>query len=749
MIDFGDGTVVETHHLAAPQPETAQEPVPKNERFAEDFDRSWPKRPPAVLERESQQRDGAKVLFNANLNRMEPPNQARPPPPAPTRLMSRGELTGEAKAAPNLRPIERAPLPSNRGQAADGGRMLPPHMATAQLDTRPTAVASTGRPSWGAREERQLPPHLADRRELPVPPPISQQARSPSEAQSNLPSRHSFGQGTAPPPPPASQPPEPTNIRPTEGTAPSAAASTSPDAQTAEMHTAAEKARLRRLAEEAEREAAAERARRKAKELEEKLGLRSSAPPSTSVNAASGPPGLVQQSPPITIAQRPKPNVAPIEPSTLISNPVKTIPGPAGLPHKPHAPDSSRTGETWRARLHAAVAESNAIVAAAKAEPAEVIVPESQGSLPRRTAESYFEANEPQSLPVSQDTSEHPQAVGTSSDLPNEAPKRESTFDDMLGRIKAAMEVARINNAPQPTAVEVGVPPSSAEAPPPARTAPQPTEPETPASSLPFFFDITQTEIPRSPPPAWRSYIVRLPKTSRALSPVRPKPTSRMNTPESFLLSFNPPLSLNPNTLSRAEYLIPPLPRARFAKSDPVPIVSISPRQFQPYPKKKRKSSPAAPRVAEIVQPEMASQILFEPQPSPPSSSSAARTLQAQPPIAQSAAKPVEPISTQPPSVNDLMEPQHRSRSPVKASPAAKAEREGRFAANGVGLGMVDRGLASAPEIKTGVRFMVSSELEGDSLLDEINKMSLETVDEAETRAEVGKTLGSEVRKVV
>jgi hypothetical protein len=39
------------------------------------------------------------------------------------------------------------------------------------------------------------------------------------------------------------------------------------------------------------------------------------------------------------------------------------------------------------------------------------------------------------------------------------------------------------------------------------------------------------------------------------------------------------------------------------------------------------------------------------------------------------------------------------------------------------------------PDMKSGVRFMVSSELEGDSLLDEVNKMSLDTVEETETGA--------------
>jgi hypothetical protein len=42
---------------------------------------------------------------------------------------------------------------------------------------------------------------------------------------------------------------------------------------------------------------------------------------------------------------------------------------------------------------------------------------------------------------------------------------------------------------------------------------------------------------------------------------------------------------------------------------------------------------------------------------------------------------------------------------------------------------------SAEPDLKSGVRFMVSSELEGDSLLDEVNKMSLDSVEETEVGA--------------
>jgi hypothetical protein len=65
--------------------------------------------------------------------------------------------------------------------------------------------------------------------------------------------------------------------------------------------------------------------------------------------------------------------------------------------------------------------------------------------------------------------------------------------------------------------------------------------------------------------------------------------------------------------------------------------------------------------------------------------------------------------------------------------------------------GQPDRGRMPLDVKPPGVRFMVSSELEGDSLLDEVNKMSLESVGEGEdkgnelARENESKTPGTEV----
>ena len=91
-----------------------------------------------------------------------------------------------------------------------------------------------------------------------------------------------------------------------------------------------------------------------------------------------------------------------------------------------------------------------------------------------------------------------------------------------------------------------------------------------------------------------------------------------------------------------------------------------------------------------------------------------------------------------------------QTQSPLKPSPVARNGKDGSTATAGLGSRVPNRGRMPI-EMKPGVRFMVSSELDGDSLLDEVNKMSLESVEEGEDKGDEsnreggGKTPGIEV----
>src|SRR6478609_795619 len=75
VLDFGDGTTYTIPATAPPveQPpeneQTQNEPVSKDQRFAEDFDRSWPPRAP-VPPRDT---TSSRVLFNERSNKLEVP----------------------------------------------------------------------------------------------------------------------------------------------------------------------------------------------------------------------------------------------------------------------------------------------------------------------------------------------------------------------------------------------------------------------------------------------------------------------------------------------------------------------------------------------------------------------------------------------------------------------------------------------------------------------------------------------------
>lgn len=314
-------------------------------------------------------------------------------------------------------------------------------------------------------------------------------------------------------------------------------------------------------------------------------------------------------------------------------------------------------------------------------------------------------------------------------------------FDDTLARIKAAMGSSK---AVDPVPAEnLAVPEQTrrrASDTLPSKPVPQSAKATPPAPRppiVPEFFDVTQPEIPRSPPPAWRTFVVKVPKqsTERSVIPQTHLTALRQTRPPArgWLMSFNPPLDLPQQSLSRTDMFLPPTgPRRVASRTDSAPMVSISQRGLEPFVKegKSRPASGAARQADHAPVPVTTAAAgpsqtrssgrwrkTDEPSPSVPepvSTQVAVDLLDAPPAPAKAPAKP------QP-------RPQSQARPPVDAS--------NRF--DGVTLGALAKGpaaSASAPadaDSKSGVRFMVSSELEGDSLLDEVNKMSLETVEEA------------------
>ncbi|EAU93442.2 hypothetical protein CC1G_04421 [Coprinopsis cinerea okayama7 len=302
VVEFGDGRQYKVETVEEPKEETNH----VQDRFADDFDRSWPKSraspasstrdipaPPSAHDASrspafsttglhSSPRDGPRQLFNERSNRLEPYNHSRgpmsrhrdfgepvrvlhkPPSEGPRSRRFSGASNGSSSALPPPSPREfgrrDGPPPSPRmhrdfghamgptrsfgGRERDGrGSMGPPPVPAHAIK----AAQAAGRP---------LPPHLTQGEPLSKPTLAPVNTRSPS-----IPSQ-SPRANLAPLSAVSQQDPITPLLPP----------GTDVDEVRKElMKTAAERAKQRREQEEAEREAQKERARRKALEIEEKM----------------------------------------------------------------------------------------------------------------------------------------------------------------------------------------------------------------------------------------------------------------------------------------------------------------------------------------------------------------------------------------------------------------------------------------------------------------------------------------------
>ncbi|KAF9473309.1 hypothetical protein BDN70DRAFT_397207 [Pholiota conissans] len=341
VIEFGDGRQykIESNEQTGasgsqgPRPQTGDSsapsvPVSKEERFVDDFDRSWPKsRPsPTTTPRDfpspAQQsaslsvspvishasHDSSRVLFNERSNRLEPYSQSHRPGQGPFGAKRSGYQEGsgpvESRHTPhNIQVLQKGAPGDSRSRRFSSSnnagpvngfvgdrnhrrdvpphsprltRDLPPHTADRDWESergRRTSMGPPPIPSHAIKQEsgRQIPPHLSQiSPNIPARRLSSRDSRfSPSEPSAGLPP----SSGRLPPHSPAISHSSLSLVSP-------AATSNIPlplsapeldEVRKDVMHTAAERAKQRRQQEEAEREAQKERARRKAAEIEEKM----------------------------------------------------------------------------------------------------------------------------------------------------------------------------------------------------------------------------------------------------------------------------------------------------------------------------------------------------------------------------------------------------------------------------------------------------------------------------------------------
>lgn len=261
-------------------------PVSKEERFAEDFDRSWPRSrqpPPAAPMREPKiagpvpparptilTSEQSRVLFNERSNKLEPYNNGTRPavkkpgfPDTPSPTDTRGNVQLLHKPAPERtrsggsfgpeRPRDREPLPRERGFPNDirGGRRM--------SNMGPPPVPLHRRAGSDSRQAPQAP------------------------AESLAPPRRSPSQDRTTTNPDSVHPPSTTTDAPqttlTSQVSPAVEYEEIEEARKGVMQHAAERAKQRRQQEEEERAKQQERAREKAAELEAKMLAAAPPPP--------------------------------------------------------------------------------------------------------------------------------------------------------------------------------------------------------------------------------------------------------------------------------------------------------------------------------------------------------------------------------------------------------------------------------------------------------------------------------------
>lgn len=350
----------------------------REERFKDDYDRSWPKRPIV---------GDAKNLFNERLGKFEL-YAGTGQKPAPGSILGHGapaELphrpSGSDHSSLTSPRLERMNLPPQVARPAAWGRDAPRggewgHAAGSgpaprrpsieqQRMRRPSNEPMARRPSIVEQGGRQLPPHLAGGAALPsrgvdhhdqphsnMPPVVHHPFSHPPSHLPLAPSHSHFPTQPHPRPipPPAAvlSPTQPSQALPPISPSALPAVESTPAAppppvvdleemHAREMHAAAERARKRRQEEEELRAAQAERAKKKATELEEKMRLAAEAKAKEAAAAAPPPPPASERPVVNDPSSRPAPNGVPESSwrKPVVSKPAPP-PAPAPVPPPPH-----------------------------------------------------------------------------------------------------------------------------------------------------------------------------------------------------------------------------------------------------------------------------------------------------------------------------------------------------------------------------------------------------------------------------
>ncbi|KAJ9098789.1 hypothetical protein QFC19_006266 [Naganishia cerealis] len=318
-----------------------------------------------------------------------------------------------------------------------------------------------------------------------------------------------------------------------------------------------------------------------------------------------------------------------------------------------------------------------------------------------------------------------------------------SAFDTVLARLQSAMTLSNDSGYPQTESEsrpEINVDHA------PIQQAIQ-DQVETSQQSLflalprPNDFLFSMIALPPSPGPAWKRYTIRLPKSTNLQKPVVVSPAGhrmRNEVPAGWVLSWDPPFEQLGRNLSRDEWLLP----KTYHRGKPVTMVKLPTRKFEPYiaPQEDRRPGEASSVTSQA--------------PKEESHRSGARKIIVKLPTgkARSQALSVDESET---TENGFVREEFQTSSEIPLlSPVSSSENLPSAAQDVImtldeisgsptkvarkvpeGLAMAfarphDGSFSEDADAKSSVRFMVSSEIEDDNLLSEVNKMSMDGLTE-------------------
>ncbi|KAJ9106136.1 hypothetical protein QFC21_001278 [Naganishia friedmannii] len=260
----------------------------------------------------------------------------------------------------------------------------------------------------------------------------------------------------------------------------------------------------------------------------------------------------------------------------------------------------------------------------------------------------------------------------------------------------------------------------------------------------PNDFVFSMFALPPSPGPAWKRYTIRLPRSTnphKLLGPSRSVHRMRNEVPRGWLLSWDPPLELGSRNLSRDDWLMP----KTYYRGKPVTVVKTPSKKFQPYVPLQEDTRPSESSsiTSQTLKEEghrLGARKIIVKLPTGKARSSVAPDMELETAENEFVREEFQ-TSSEIPLLSPVSSSEHlpssaRNTTTTAENKSAFQSRVNRKVPEGVAITFArphSESFSEDADAKSSVQFMVSSEIEDDNLLSEVNKMSMDGLTENPT----------------